>query len=182
MKRVIITPPDLSGAPLQELKSWLAISTPQHDAALLPLLHAACEMCEAFTGQLPVQTELEETLAPLARWQRLASAPVTAITTLDSIAADGSREAAAADGYEIDIDGGASGYVRVLRSIDATRIAVRFTAGIASDWGLLPDGIRHGILRLAASLYRRRDESESGAMPPAAVAALWRPWRQLRIA
>ena len=41
MTRVILVPADLSGAPLAELKQWLAISSTADDAALTALLHAA---------------------------------------------------------------------------------------------------------------------------------------------
>ncbi len=43
-------PSDLAGAPLGELKQWLAISGTRDDALLLRLLEAACRMCQRFTG------------------------------------------------------------------------------------------------------------------------------------
>jgi len=43
----------------------------------------------------------------------------------------------------------------------------------------LPEPLRQGIVRLAAHLYTVRGEAE--APPPACVAALWRPWRRLRL-
>jgi uncharacterized phiE125 gp8 family phage protein len=81
---------------------------------------------------------------------------------------------------ELDADGGA--LVRVLRQGAAGRVAVRFTAGLAAEWAGLPDGLRHGVLRLAAHHYRERESGSARAMPPAAVAALWRPWRRVRVA
>ena len=56
------------------------------------------------------------------------------------------------------------------------------TAGLAADWAGLPDGLRHGVIRLAAHHYRERDAASAAASPPAAVAALWRPWRAMRLA
>jgi len=41
-----------------------------------------------------------------------------------------------------------------------------------------PAPVVQGVVRLAAHLYAHRDD-EAG--PPAAVAALWRPYRQLRL-
>jgi uncharacterized phiE125 gp8 family phage protein len=61
------------------------------------------------------------------------------------------------------------------------RLVVRFAAGMAVDWDTLPDGLRHGIVRLAAHLFRQRDANEVLPAPPAAVAALWSPWRRLRL-
>jgi hypothetical protein len=46
----------------------------------------------------------------------------------------------------------------------------------------LPEGIRQGALRLAAHQYRERDVDAPQPVPPAAVAALWRPWRRMRLA
>ena len=95
-------PTVLSGQPLEELKQWLAITTPGEDALLLRLLQTAWQMCLNVTG--------------LA----------------------------------------------------------------APDWDALDMGLRHGVIRFAAHQYRERDRDEAGAIP-AAVAALWRPWRQVRL-
>jgi hypothetical protein len=46
-------------------------------------------------------------------------------------------------------------------------------------WGAHP--LRQGVVRLAAHLYAERDGPELGG-PPAAVTALWRPWRRMRLA
>ena len=57
-----------------------------------------------------------------------------------------------------------------------------YTAGLAADWDQLPEGLHHGIMRLAAHQYRERDGTAAGPVPPASVAAFWRPWRRLRLA
>ena len=47
----------------------------------------------------------------------------------------------------------------------------------------LPDAIRHGVIRLCAHQHRGRDdERKAAAVPPSVVAALWRPWRRMRLA
>lgn len=51
-------------------------------------------------------------------------------------------------------------------------------AALPQDWGEVPPALNEGILRFAAHLYRERD---GDAAPPAAVAALWRPFRELRL-
>lgn len=61
----------------------------------------------------------------------------------------------------------------------AWQICARFTGHGASQWAELDEALRHGIVRFAAHQYRERDE---GATPlPAAIAALWRPWRLVRL-
>jgi uncharacterized phiE125 gp8 family phage protein len=81
---------------------------------------------------------------------------------------------------ELDADGAAR--VQVARPGAAGRIAVRFVAGLAASWEALPDGLRHGIVRLAAHQHRSRDSAAAEQVPPTAVTALWRPWRRMRLA
>ena len=195
MKRVIITPPVLAPAALAELKDWLAITTPREDAALTQLLRAALETCEAFTGTMPLAAQCEEVL-PVLRpfdklraqdersggWQALATRPVGAVTGVEGIPAEGARFPLAAADYAIELTADGGALVRVVRPGSAGRVAVRFTAGMAAGWPDVPEGIRHGVLRLAAHHYRQRDTGAMQAIPPAAVAALWRPWRLMRLA
>lgn len=181
MKRVIAVPAVLAGAALGELKQWLAIRGDAEDASLTALLRSSLETCEGFVGAMPLAATCEEVLSASREWQRLATRPVHAIESVEAIPAEGVRYALAPDAYEIELDADGGGRVRLIRQGNAGRVAVRFTAGLAYGWDTLPDGMRHGIVRLSAHLYRQRD-GEAATAPPAAVAALWRPWRRLRVA
>ena len=181
MKRAIVTPPVLSPTALAELKQWLGITTSQDDAPLTSLLRAALETCEAFTGSMPIEADCEELLPLSGNWQDLQLRPVQAITAVQSIAANGARATLSASAYAVDLDADGSGRVKVGAPGEATRIAVRFTAGLAPSWETLPEAVRHGLLRLAAHQHRERETSGAGPLPPAAVAALWRPWRRMRL-
>jgi len=181
MKRAIVAAAPLAPAALDELKDWLGITIADEDAALTALLRAALDTCEAFTGTMPLETQCEEILPVAADWQRLETQSVLAITGLDGIPADGARFALALDAYALDFRADGSGWVRVTSPGIAGRVAVRFTAGLAPDWASLPDGLRHGLIRFAADQYRQRDDSKKAMTPPAAVVALWRPWRGLRL-
>lgn len=181
MKRAIVTPAVLAGIALDELKHWLSISNPSEDALLGTLLRGAIDLCEAFTGSMPLETECEEILPVSRDWQSLATRPVHSITGVEAIPRDAPPYALPLDSYQIDLGADGSGLIRVSRLATANRVAVRFTAGLSPDWDGLPEGIRHGIIRLAAHHYRSRDAASS-AQTPAAVAALWRPWRRMRIA
>lgn len=180
MKRTIIAPAALDGAALADLKAWLAITTDGEDALLTALLRASLDSCEAFTGQMPLAATAEEILPARKEWQNLTTRPVQAITLVEGIPAEGARFALASDAFEIDLEADGTGMVRVIRQSTAGRVAVRFSAGLAPDWASLPEGLRHGIVRLAAHSYRERDSGGSD-VPPVAVAALWRPWRRLRL-
>ena len=72
--------------------------------------------------------------------------------------------------------------MRVSNPGAAGRIAVRFVAGLAPGWNGLPESLRHGVIRLAAHQHRMRESSTADPIPPAAVTALWRPWRRMRLA
>jgi uncharacterized phiE125 gp8 family phage protein len=71
--------------------------------------------------------------------------------------------------------------MRLTVMLDQTRVAVRFTAGLAESWDTLPDAIQQGVVRWAAHQHRTRDSDKAMAGPPASVAALWRPWRRMRL-
>ncbi|MDP3906339.1 phage head-tail connector protein [Novosphingobium sp.] len=182
MQRAIITPAVLPPAALTELKDWLGITTSTDDAQLTSLLRAALDLCEGFTGSMPLQQVCEAVLPVSAGWQDLPARPVQAITLVEGIPAEGARFAVPTADYALDLTADGGGRVRVLNPGAAGRIAVRFSAGLAADWSALPEALRHGAVRLAAHQYRQREGAEDGAMPPAAVAALWRPWRRLRLA
>ncbi len=161
---------------LDEVKAFLRVTTGEEDALVAGFVRTASAACEAFTGLSLVSREVRETLLPGA-WRRLAATPVQAIEAVASVADDGSETFLAADTYRIDIDAAGDGWVRVPSS--ERRASVRYTAGLAGDWNGLPEPLRHGIVRLAAHLYAER--GETGSPPPACVAALWRPWRRMRL-
>ncbi|MDE8650806.1 head-tail connector protein [Novosphingobium album (ex Liu et al. 2023)] len=182
MQRVILSPPALPSSALAELKQWLGITTTQDDAPLTALLRAALQTCEAFTGLMPIEAECEEMLPACAGWRSLATRPVTAITALDGVTASGDRFILTTGTYDFELDADGAGRVRLLEAGAATHVAVRFTAGLAPDWDGLPDSLRHGLMRLAAHQHRERESDGAAPLPPASVAALWRPWRRMRLA
>jgi hypothetical protein len=51
---------------------------------------------------------------------------------------------------------------------------------MAADSNGVPEPLRQGIVRLTAHLFNARDGG--GGDPPAAVTALWRPFRRIRLA
>lgn len=181
MKRAVVVPAIVAGAALDELKEWLAITTPRDDAVLTSILHGALDMCEAFTGHMPLETLCEEVLPASAFWQQLQTRPVQAVAGIEGLRTDGTRFAVAPKDHAIDLDADGGGRLRLLRQIGTSRIAVRFTAGVTASWMSLPDGLRQGVLRLAAHHYTQRGAVGKETAPPAAVAALWRPWRRLRL-
>jgi len=188
MKRAVLAPPALPASALAELKEWLGINTTREDALLGNLINASLDICEAYTGARPIEAVCEEIwpvrprVLSLSGWQRLSTRPLASIDSMESIAANGSRAALPGGIYEFDIDADGSGRFRLIGPVGESRVAVRFTAGIAPDWDSLPDALRQGVIRLAAHHHRQRETGNAETAPPRAVVALWQPWRRLRIA
>ena len=181
MTRAIVVPPVVPPAALAELKAWLGITTARDDAELLALICSALDLCEAFTGIVPLLCEWQDRFVPAAAWRLLPARPVQSITAVEAIGAGGLRITLPVTDYAIDLDADGGGRVRLMQGNgDQRQVAVRFTAGLASAWDDLPAALRQGVVRLAAHQHRQRDAAEAGALP-AAVAALWRPYRRMRI-
>lgn len=209
MMRVIVTPAVLPPSALAELKDWLGITTTVDDTGLSTLLAAAVDVCTDFIGLVPLAATVEETIplptdrrpipAPVD-WQHrdfpgdwrmapihpgyyaLDIRPVTAVSAVYGLAPDGTRTALDPGAYTTRIEADGTCEVRVTNPGTYTRAAVSFTAGLAADWTSLPVPLRHGIVRLAAHQYRTRETVDANLLPPASVAALWRPWRRVRLA
>ena len=60
----------------------------------------------------------------------------------------------------------------------AVATAERFCGSPLPDWAAVPAPVAHGMVVLAAHLFENRGRGDA---PPAAVAALWRPYRRLGI-
>ncbi len=161
---------------LNEVKAFLRLATSDEDALIAGFVRSASMACETFTGLTLVAREVRETVVPGA-WRRLEAAPVQAIETVSAVSADGAETVMAAESYRIDIDAAGDGWVRVPST--ECRARVGYIAGLAADWNGLPEPLRQGIVRLSAHLYSARGTAD--APPPACVAALWRPWRRMRL-
>jgi uncharacterized phiE125 gp8 family phage protein len=164
---------------MAEAQAYARVETGEEEALLAALVRTASALCESFTGQVLVARSFEELLPPGGQWQRLSLTPVRAIEEVAMQAADGSATVLPVGDYEIDIDSRGDGWVRVQNSGER-KIRVRGQVGMAADPNGVPEPLRQGILRLIAHLFTTRDGS--GGEPPAAVTALWRPYRRMRLA
>lgn len=155
---------------LGEVKAYLRIDGAEEDALLAGLVRSAAALCEAFTGQVLIAEERSQTIPADGEWHRLAATPVRGFE-----GAFVGEDAAAFDSLT---DASGDGWVRLSGGTAARVVA---EAGLAEDWNGVPEPLRQGIVRLVAHLYANRDAA-GDAGPPAAVAALWRPWRRMRLA
>jgi uncharacterized phiE125 gp8 family phage protein len=166
------------------VKAFLRVSASDEDALLAGLVRGAADLCEAFTGRALVARAVAELIAAKTVWTRLGAAPVRAILGVETLDEEGTATALAAYDYAIDIDAAGDGWVRLIGTGQTGRIRVSYQAGMAADPNGLPEALRHGIVRLTAHLYAHRHagpDRREEAGPPAAVTALWRPWRRMRL-
>ncbi|MGA9581700.1 MAG: head-tail connector protein [Allosphingosinicella sp.] len=174
----LVLPPEAAGA----AKAYLRVERADEDALIAGLVAAAAELCEAFIGEALLERGFIETIPASRAWRRLSRGPVRAITPVEALSAQGAAQAIPVDGYGIDIDSQGDGWVRLTGSSEVRRIRVGYQAGLAGTWADLPAALRQGILRLGAHFYTNRAaEGGRASEPPAAVAALWRPFRRLRL-
>ncbi|MET0360733.1 MAG: phage head-tail connector protein [Sphingobium sp.] len=167
-------------ASLAELKAYLRMGGSDDDALLSALLRGAAALCEQFLGQWLIARDARETVPASSVWTRLTARPVEAIDRIEAIDAQGTAVEMATGAYAIDIDAAGDGWVRVIDANGAAMVRVHYRAGMAGELNGLPEAIRQGIVRLAAEQHAGR--TGDNVAPPAAVTALWRPWRRMRIA
>lgn len=162
---------------LGEVQAFVRIETGEEEALLAGLARTATGICEQFLGTWLMQRAFEAILPADGLWQAVPMRPVLSIDEVETLRTDGTRQALSPDRFEIDLDGAGTGRVRCL-DLTAQRLVVSGVAGLAADPNALPEPVRQGILRLVAHLFAHRD---GDGRPPAAVTALWQPYREVRL-
>ena len=176
-------PPAVVTDAVAAARGFLRVEGDSEQALLERLAGTAILLGEAFTGALFVSRTVEDVVSSDGGWRLLSAAPVTAIVGLTGLPADGAPFVLPVDAYSVDIDGDGLGWVRVSQPGAALlqgmgRVAVSYTAGLAADWDAVPAPLAQGVTALIAHLF---DDRSGATQPPSAVAALWRPYRRMRI-
>ena len=164
---------------LAEAQAYVRIETGEEEALLAGMLRVATDICERFTGRALIRRPFTEILPASGRWARLEAFPVTQMDGVASVDPDGTRTPLAMSQYAVDVDAEGGGWVRLITGNEASRVEVSGVAGMAEEPNGVPEPIRQGLIRLVAHLFAHRD-GEDGA-PPAAVTALWRPYRRVQL-
>lgn len=175
---VTMTEPPALPVALAELKAFLRISVNDEDALLAGLVRAAAELCEAFIGRALIERVVEDVVAAATVRIRLGAGPVRTIDSVATLDEAGTATLLGAEDFTAEIDAAGEGGVTLRAAIGARRLRIIYRVGMAADWNGVPEMLRHGIVRLAAQYYLRRGETRDAEVP-AAVTALWRPWRRL---
>ena len=162
---------------MSEAQAYVRIETGEEEAILAGLIRTASTLCEAFLNQVVIQRSFTEEVEASGGWERLTAIPTRSISDVQSVDENGDASPLLTGDYSVDIDSSGDGWVRV--SAPCRRVRVSGTVGMALSENEVPEPIRQGILRLVAHLFTARDGS--GGDPPAAVTALWRPYRRMRL-
>lgn len=160
---------------LAEAQAFARIETGEEEALGAGLIRSASALCEAFIGQVVIERPFAEQLPANSEWQRLVTTPVRSI---EGVLHNNSLLAATA--YATDIESHGYGWVRVTDPAVKGTIEITGRAGMATSQNGVPEPVRQGVLRLVAHLFSARDGH--GGEIPAAVTALWRPYRRMRLA
>ncbi|WP_052071992.1 head-tail connector protein [Sphingopyxis sp. MWB1] len=168
---------------LAEARGWLRLGADGDDAVVAGLIGAASQMCEAFIGRWLIERAAEEIWrdARAALW--LSARPVAGVDLVALRLPDGGEQLLDAADYRREME--SDGRARLTLAPDVAGVAagrgvrVGYRAGMAAEPGALPEAIRHGVLRLIRHMHEARD-GDAGA-PPAAIAALWQPWRRMAL-
>ena len=165
---------------MSEAQAYVRIETGEEEAVLAGLIRTASALCESFINQVVIARDFSLELPASGQWERLPVTPVRSISSVESLDLGGTATPQPSGNYEIDVDSSGDGWVRVSNPGEARRVRVNGTVGLSVDENGVPEPIRQGVLRLVAHLFTSRDGA--GGDPPAAVTALWRPYRRMRLA
>lgn len=163
---------------LNEARSWLRLGATVDDAVIAGLIRAATNICEAFIGRWLIVRAGEE-LVRSGGAGRLSARPVVAIDAVTLLRADGSTRDLEPGDWRATIAGDGSARVAIDGWDGADRARIAYRAGMAAGANAVPEAVRQGIMRMMQHLYEARDGVGTG--PPAAIAALWQPWRRLTL-
>ena len=164
---------------LSEAQAYVRIETGEEEAVLAGLIRTASAVCESFINQVVIARDFAVDLPASAAWSQVGLSPVRSISGVELVDAGGVSSALPSSAYAIDVDASGAGWVRLTTTVSG-RMRVSGSAGIAADQNGVPEPIRQGVLRLVAHLFASRDGGSDA--PPAAVTALWRPYRRMRLA
>lgn len=164
---------------MSEAQAYVRIETGEEEAVLAGLIRTASSLCEAFINQVVIARAFDADIGASGAWERLPLTPVQTISQVAAIDEEGTATPLASGAYSIDIDSSGDGWVRLIQSIGTSRLRASGAAGMAADENGVPEAIRQGVLRLVAHLFTVRDGD--GGDVPAAVTALWRPYRRMRL-
>lgn len=162
---------------LSEVKNYLRIEGEDEDALISNWISQARENCEGFTGKALISQIWRASYKP-TKSTLIVPGPVRELITINHVVDDVATPLEEGD-FHLERDSGRD-YLVLDRDLKSGKVEIEFRAGFGEDWNGVPLSLRQGMLRLVAHNHRFRDMIDAPALP-AAVVALWRPYRVMRI-
>lgn len=170
---------------LAEAKAHLRLDGVEEQALVSACIVAARQACESYTGLSLISQTWQ---LYLDRWPMgavsLPRPPVQTVTEVAVLDAAGGRMVLEPERYVLDR---AAGPARLMRRGALSwpqpgrtlgGIEITYRAGFGDSWNDVPAALRQGMLLAVGHFFERR-EGEAG-LPPA-IAALWQPYRIVRL-
>lgn len=172
---------------IEEARAFLRLDARDEDAFIAACVAAARQACESYTGRALINQTWQ---LYLDQWPEsdipLPRPPLRSVETIKTYDANGAATLADPQSYWVDA---AATPGRVRRRGTAiwpapgravAGIEITFIAGYGSSWNDVPAALRQGILMTVGYFFDHRDALWPAALP-APIAALWQPYRIVRL-
>lgn len=160
----LVTTPAIEPVTLSEVKAHCVIAHDEDDTLLGTLISAAREHGESLTGRSWTEKTLEVVLDAFPRGHiELPATPITAVTSIKYLDADGSEQTMPSDDYTVDVDSligrvVADEWPETADKVNAVR--VRYTAGWTPS--TIPSALKQWLMIRVATLYEQREAITMG--------------------
>lgn len=179
--------PAVEPVTLAEMKAHLRLDGAEEDAVVSACIVAARQACESYTGRSLISQTWQ---LYLDRWpkgaMRLPRGPVQELLSVAVIGDDGDATLLDGDGFHLDASADPPRLLRKRGAFWTTTarslagIEITYKAGYGDSWNDVPQALRQGLMMAAAQFYEHREGGGDAHLPPA-IAALWNPYRSLRL-
>lgn len=187
-----LTAPAVEPLGLAETKLHLRLDGDDEDALVLALIKAARECAEAETRRALIRRDFRLWLDAWPAGRRAVELPLPPLAAISEVTlydAEGVASPFGAGAWLADIVGEPgrlvlrAGTPPPVPEREANGIAVRFTAGYGPAAGDVPEALRRGMALLVGHLFESREAGAAGTVEqlPFGVAALWAPFRRLKL-
>ncbi|RMF08909.1 MAG: hypothetical protein D6763_08960 [Alphaproteobacteria bacterium] len=172
---------------IAEARAYLRLDGDDDNAVVAACIMAARQACESYTGRSLISQTWQ---LYLDRWPEgaiiLPRPPLQSVTSITVYDADGG--ATALDLGDFWVDSAAAPARLLAKSATVLLqpgrrlggIEITYDAGYGDSWNDVPQALRQGILMAVANFYEHR-AADSAAGLPAPIAALWQPYRVVRL-
>lgn len=182
-----LTGPAEEPVTIAEARAYLRLDGEDDDAVVAACVTAARQACESFTGRSLISQSWQ---LYLDRWPEgavvLPRPPLQTVTAINVYDSDGA--ATALDPGDFWVDGAGAPARLIAKSSTVLPqpgrrlggIEITYDAGYGPGWNDVPQALRQGMLMAVADFYEHRS-AETASGLPAAIAALWQPYRVVRL-